>query len=464
MADRTDLAQYRLGRVDPLGTAASPRRRFVDHLCEARLSTVRHALRPTFRAARALAPLAPFALAYALACLLRNVNVVLAPDIARELGLGPAQLGTLVAAYFVAGAAVQLPLGVALDRFGATTVQATLLAVAALGSALCAWGEGVGMLFVGRILIGLGTAAAFTTAATAATTWCRAPRLPWVNATFLAAGGLGALAATLPAQAVLEAAGWRCVMAAIAGCCALVALAVLAAQSPSRPTITLQASPHRAFTFGPLLRDRVLQATLPLLAATTGSVFALQSLWAGPHLSAVHGFTPAQTVAALAGMALVMLASTPLWGALTILLRRRIGLPWALFACAAVLLGLEALLLPAPGHPALLLPDAGPLLPWLGIAAFTASTVLGFSLVADQVPHAALGRANALANAAQFIVAFAVQAGMGLVIEAYASNPALGHRVALVLPMALQSAGLLWFAARIPGRARAASPGRPARP
>jgi MFS family permease len=60
----------------------------------------------------------PFALAHYLACLLRTVNAVLAPGLVESLALDPGQLGLLTSAFFLSFALAQLPVGIALDRYG----------------------------------------------------------------------------------------------------------------------------------------------------------------------------------------------------------------------------------------------------------------------------------------------------------------------------------------------------------
>jgi len=74
---------------------------------------------------------APFALGYFLSYLYRTVNAVIAPDLVRDIGLNPADLGLLTSAYFISFAAFQLPLGVLLDRYGPRRVEAALLLFAA---------------------------------------------------------------------------------------------------------------------------------------------------------------------------------------------------------------------------------------------------------------------------------------------------------------------------------------------
>ena len=66
----------------------------------------------------------PFAAGYYFSYFLRNVNAVIAPELTRELGVSAADLGLLTSAYLLAFGAVQLPLGLALGRWLATTTVA----------------------------------------------------------------------------------------------------------------------------------------------------------------------------------------------------------------------------------------------------------------------------------------------------------------------------------------------------
>jgi nitrate/nitrite transporter NarK len=59
------------------------------------------------------------------------VMAIVGPVLAVELGLSAIELGALAASLFAAYAAAQLPLGVALDGFGARRVQTVLMLLAA---------------------------------------------------------------------------------------------------------------------------------------------------------------------------------------------------------------------------------------------------------------------------------------------------------------------------------------------
>jgi sugar phosphate permease len=66
---------------------------------------------------------AAFAAGYFMSYALRSVNAMIAPALIDEFGLSNAELGSLSSAYFFAFAAAQLPLGIALDRYGSRRVD-----------------------------------------------------------------------------------------------------------------------------------------------------------------------------------------------------------------------------------------------------------------------------------------------------------------------------------------------------
>ena len=78
---------------------------------------------------------APSAAAYLLSYLFRTVNAVISPELTRELGARVRRRsGLLTSAYFVAFAAMQLPAGMLLDRYGPRRVEPVLLVLAGAGA------------------------------------------------------------------------------------------------------------------------------------------------------------------------------------------------------------------------------------------------------------------------------------------------------------------------------------------
>ena len=156
-----------------------------------------------------LCVLLPFAAGYYLSYLFRCINALIAGDLAAELGLGAADLGLLTSVYFLVFAAVMLPCGVLLDRYGPRLVDSTLLVVAAAGSLLFAVADSVASLLVGRALIGLGVAVGLMAGLKAIVLWFPPERVALANGCYIMLGALGALSATGPAETVVQALGWR---------------------------------------------------------------------------------------------------------------------------------------------------------------------------------------------------------------------------------------------------------------
>ncbi|HRO58292.1 MAG TPA: MFS transporter, partial [Burkholderiaceae bacterium] len=150
-----------------------------------------------------------FAAGYFMSYALRSVNAMIAPALIDEFGLSNAQLGSLSAAYFLSFAALQLPLGIWLDRYGSRRVDATLLLIAAAGCTVFAMATGTIALWIGRALIGAGVAGALMCALRAFRFWYASERQQQLAAWMLVAGTFGALATTVPVQLALPVLGWR---------------------------------------------------------------------------------------------------------------------------------------------------------------------------------------------------------------------------------------------------------------
>jgi len=172
------------------------------------------------RARLVVSVLLPFAAGYYLSYLFRSINALIAGDLTAELGLGAADLGLLTSVYFLVFAAVVLPCGVLLDRYGPRLVDSTLLVVAAAGSLLFAVADSVASLLVGRAFIGLGVAVGLMAGLKAIVLWFPPERVALANGCYIMLGALGALSATGPAETVVQALGWRGLFAALAVACA----------------------------------------------------------------------------------------------------------------------------------------------------------------------------------------------------------------------------------------------------
>src|SRR3954466_4902761 len=232
---------------------------------------------------------APFAAGYFLSFFFRNVNAVISKDLAHEFALTPADLGFLTSMYLAAFAAIQLPLGVLLDRYGPRRVVAALLCFAAAGALLFAGARDVAMLALGRALIGLGVSAGLMGAIKAFTLWFPLSRLATLNGLYLAIGGIGGLSATAPAEAFLEGSGWGDLFMPLvflsAAAAALVFFVVPEKPLPGRgETLRSQVA-----GFGRIFSSLAFWRIAAPLVACHACYQALQGLWLAPWLYDVAG-------------------------------------------------------------------------------------------------------------------------------------------------------------------------------
>ncbi len=158
----------------------------------------------------------PFSAGFFLSFLFRNANAVISKDLGATFSLSSSELGLLTSAYFLAFAAMQMPVGIFLDRYGPRRVTSGLLLVLAAGAATFAGAEGLGTLTLGRALIGVGASACLMGSMKAYSIWFPLDRMATLNGWTMAIGALGAVAATAPVEFVASLAGWRAMFGGLA--------------------------------------------------------------------------------------------------------------------------------------------------------------------------------------------------------------------------------------------------------
>ena len=385
----------------------------------------------------------PFAGGYFLSYLYRAVNAVLAPNLALDLGLEPSALGLLTAAYFIAFASAQLPLGVLLDRFGPRRIEAGLLLFAAAGAFLFARGTSLTALVVGRALIGFGVSACLMAAFKAFVEWFPRRRLPLVNGVQMASGGLGALSATAPVESMLSITDWRGIFLLLTVLTLLVAVAVwqIVPDKPAeRPLVSLR---RQVRGVGQVFSSPVFWRSAPWATFCQASFMALQGLWAGPWLRDVAGLERAPVATVLFWTAAAMVAGYIVMGIAAERLSRTGTRPMTVAGLGMILF--------MTCQAAMLLPWRPPALPlWMVFGFSGTSGILVYADLSQRFPAEMAGRVNTGLNLLVFVAAFSAQWGVGAVIELWPNTltgyDSQGYRAGFGLLLALQVTAGLWFA------------------
>ena len=256
----------------------------------------------------------PFALGYFLSYLYRTVNAVIAPNLAADIGVDPSGLGLLTAAYFIAFASSQLPLGVLLDRFGSRRIEALLLLFAAAGAFVFSRSETLIGLVVGRAFIGFGVSACLMAAFKAFAMWFPAPQLPLINGIQMTSGGLGALSATAPVEFLLGLVGWRAVsliLALVTLAVALIVFLVVPDKKETKPPDSLR---EQMTGIKEVFTSPVFWRIAPWATLSQAAYLAIQGLWSGPWLRDAVGYDRTEIAQVLLLVAVAMTAGYLLLG------------------------------------------------------------------------------------------------------------------------------------------------------
>jgi MFS family permease len=377
----------------------------------------------------------------------RTVMAIVGPVLAVELGLSAIELGVLAACLFAAYAAAQLPLGVALDAFGARRVQAALTLLAAIGFAMFALSPGFAGLAAARIVLGIGVSAGLMAVIKAHADWFERGRVAYVTGIATAIGALGSALTTSPVQALLPAFGWRGVFWVLC----LLALGVatwIFLSVPDKPRV-----PGAARTLsgdiamsGRILASRTFWRLGPAVATLSMFNFAYLGLWAGPWLRDVAGMDGPARAGVLFLYTFAMVAGSMLTGSAASRANAA-GLPPFLLpiVCLVGMVLLQAGLMLQPSQPSVVL------VLWLAIAVFGTAGPVGYVVMCQMFPPEQTGRVSTAVNTLTLGGAFLVQAAIGWILDLWPRTASDGwdpdgYSWALALTVAIQALAALVMA------------------
>jgi len=353
-----------------------------------------------------------FTIAYFLSYFFRSANAVIAPDLALELNLNASQLGLMTSLFFAAFAAVQLPLGLGLDRVGPRFVTSTLMLAGAAGSLIFASAQGFGILALGRALIGVGMAGILMGALKAFSQWYSPQRYPTLSGLLVGLGSAGALVAATPLAWLNAAVGWRMVFVVGAVLIVAAAVAIIMGTRNTPPGVVWSGRQADLRSLRVVFADGKFWRMALLVFFTNGTLLAFQGLWAGPYLNdvyAVDAITRGNVLLLLSGGATAGFLLSG-WLSGRVGLANLVALGSAFFVAAQVILALH------------------PPLPWMAATGvlFGLSGGLTIMLLAQPryvFPVTMTGQATTAVNLFAIGGAALVQWWMGLIIGLF---PAAG--------------------------------------
>ncbi|MGB7242437.1 MAG: MFS transporter [Sulfitobacter sp.] len=251
-------------------------------------------------------------LAYVLSQFFRAFLAVLAPSLQADLGAGPETLAWASGLWFLSFAAMQIPVGWALDTIGPRrTASALLLVGGAGGATVFAMATTPAHIAVAMALIGVGCSPVLMASYYIFARQYPARQFASMAALVLAVGSVGNLIASYPMALAAETLGWRASLIGLAGASALIAFGIWAlVRDPPGVSDGAKGS------LLDVLRIKALWLILPLMLVSYAPAGALRGLWIGPYLADTFGLTTSQIGQASLVMGVAMIAGTMVYGPL----------------------------------------------------------------------------------------------------------------------------------------------------
>lgn len=355
------------------------------------------------------------AFAYIVAVMQRSSLGVAAVEATDRYGIAATALSSLAVVQLIVYAALQIPVGVVIDRVGPRTLIALGAALMAVGQSTLSVSSTLGAALVGRILVGAGDAMTFISAIRLLSGWFAGRSLPLLSQLLGTIGAFGQVISAFPLAAALHRWGWTPTYLSAAGISVVVVVVVVLLASNSHAATTAPpVRPAWAASVGYLrqsLRTPGTQLGFWSHYVSQSSLTAFTLLWGFPFLSIGLGYGPTAAAALLTLTVVVGAVSGPALGILTARYPlRRSNLVLGIVTTMAIT---WAALLAWPGDPPL----------WLlivllvSIAIGGPASLIGLDFARSFNPARALGSASGIVNVGGFMASLLIMLLVGIVLD-----------------------------------------------
>ncbi len=254
-----------------------------------------------------------FAFGFFISNLLRSITATLTPVLTLEFNLTAGNLGLLAGGYFLGFSLMQIPAGFLLDKYGPKKVVAYLLLIALISTISFAFAKTFTGLLISRFFIGVGVAACLMGPLTGYRVWFEEKYQQRANSWMLMVASFGFVISTLPVQILLPVIGWRSIFLLIAililFSIILIVLFIPSWQNHNDSKVTIKSG-----QLSDVWKNRFFISLMPLAFFNYGGVQAMQTLWAGPWMLNVAGYTPLHSATGLFWINITMLIAFLFWG------------------------------------------------------------------------------------------------------------------------------------------------------
>lgn len=354
--------------------------------------------------------------AYLIAIVQRSSLGVAAVEATERFEVAATVLSLLAVTQVAVYAALQIPVGALIDRYGPRLLLVVGALLMASGQTILALSVDIGTAIIGRMLVGAGDAMTFPAGIRLLAQWYEGRRLPFVIQIFSQVGQVGQLLSAFPLMVLLHSAGWLPAYLSAASLSIVAVIAILAASAAGPAPV-----PHEVERLGFITRLHHILEALRRPGTQIGfwahysmqssiSVFAL--MWGFPFLTVALGLSSGTATLLLSLPVLVGVVVGPVLGILSARFPfRRSNLLLGILAVMAVA---WILVLAWPGVPPL----------WLVVTLIALITIggpssmIGFDYARMFNPARQMGSANGIVNVGGFLATFVMMFLIGVVLDA----------------------------------------------
>jgi len=325
------------------------------------------------------------------------------------------QLATLAVFQLVVYAAMQIPVGILLDRFGAKKLLAIGALIMAAGQLIVAFAPSLSFAVVGRMLVGMGDSFTFISMIRMVNGWYSGSKSTKIQQYISSGGQLGQFFSAVPFWFMLENLGWTAgfaIMSAVS--IVTLALVIVFTSDDAHPGEVQHQAESLKLAFSQLVenvRNPGIRMAFWTHFVTQPTTTSVALLWAVPFLVTAEGQSHDFAAFTLTSMVFLGFITGPIIGSWCARRpQQRAALVYGVVSLTSIT---WILLVLQPNQlPAIVL-----YLAFLVISIGGPASMIAFDFSKDIVSKAKLGTANGFANVGGFLATFVMMYLTGLVID-----------------------------------------------
>ena len=254
-----------------------------------------------------------FAFAFFISNLLRSITATLSPVLTSEFNLTAGNLGLLAGGYFLGFSCMQIPLGFLLDKHGPKKIVSSFLIIAIIGTTSFALAQNFASLLISRVFIGIGVSACMMGPLTGYRIWFEEKYQQRANSWMLMVANIGFVFSTLPVQVLLPIIGWRWIFFGTTFLI-IASIALILLFIPSTKKKFKKDENEIEVKLSDIWKNKFFISVIPLGFFNYGGMYAIQTLWAGPWMIRVTGYSSLESATGLFWINFTALIGFFLWG------------------------------------------------------------------------------------------------------------------------------------------------------